>query len=199
MRRGPQQNVEEAKTLRAACKVLIFDEGIEDLTRYAEPFEAHGCEVQKCMSVETAMRSIEREEFDFALLDQGSSAFEGLRVIRHLVRYNLRTPFVVTRPRGNPPALRTEQGRPSLFSQSSPESACRPHFVAARSQDDGFLKDRCVRFLGYPTEIQSEVRIQRTDVFFGRMRKTLEKKVRRPAADHDDTEPSPQGIHQLQQ
>jgi DNA-binding NtrC family response regulator len=95
MRIGAQQNVEEAKTLGAARKVLIFDEDIEDLTRHAEPFEAHGCEVHKCMSVETALRCIEREEFDFALVDQGSTAFEGLRVIRHLVRYNLRTPFVV--------------------------------------------------------------------------------------------------------
>ena len=95
MRLGPQQNVEEAITLDAARKVLIFDEDIEDLTRHAEPFEAHGCEVHKCMSVETAMRSIEREEFDFALVDQGSTAFEGLRVIRHLVRYNLHIPFIV--------------------------------------------------------------------------------------------------------
>jgi DNA-binding NtrC family response regulator len=95
MRRGPQQNVEKAKTLHAARKVLIFEEDIEDLARHAEPFEAHGCEVHKCMSVETAMRCIEREEFDFALVDQGSPAFEGLRVIRHLVRYNLRIPFVV--------------------------------------------------------------------------------------------------------
>jgi DNA-binding NtrC family response regulator len=95
MRLGAQQNVEQAKNLGAARKVLIFDEDIEDLTRHAEPFEAHGCEVHKCMSVETAMRCIEREEFDFAVVDQGSSAFEGLRVIRHLVRYNLPTPFVV--------------------------------------------------------------------------------------------------------
>jgi DNA-binding NtrC family response regulator len=95
MRLGAQQSVEEAKTLGAARKVLIFDEDIEDLTRDAEPFEAHGCEVHKCMSVETAMRCIEREEFDFALVDQVSPAFEGLRVVRHLVRYNLRTPFVV--------------------------------------------------------------------------------------------------------
>ena len=95
MRLGAQQNVEQAKNLGAARKVLIFDEDIEDLTRHAEPFEAHGCEVHKCTSVETAMRCIEREEFDFALVDQGSAAFEGLRVIRHLVRYNLRTPFVV--------------------------------------------------------------------------------------------------------
>jgi len=95
MRRGPQQNGEEARTLRAARKVLIFDEDDEDLARHAEPFEAHGYEIHKCMSVETAMRCIEREEFDFALVDQGSPAFEGLRVVRHLVRYNLRTPFVV--------------------------------------------------------------------------------------------------------
>jgi len=95
MRRGPQQNAGEAKTLRAARKVLIFDEDIEDLARHSEPFEAHGYEVHKCMSVETAMRCVEREEFDFALVDQGYPAFEGLRVIRHLVRYNLRTPFVV--------------------------------------------------------------------------------------------------------
>ena len=95
MRLGAQQNVEEVKTVGAARKVLIFDEHIEDLTRHAEPFEAHGCEVHKCMSVETAMRCIEREEFDFALVDQGSAAFEGLRVIRHLVRYNVRTPFIV--------------------------------------------------------------------------------------------------------
>jgi ActR/RegA family two-component response regulator len=95
MRHEPQPNVQEAETLRIARKVLIFDEDIEDLTRHAEPFEAHGFEVHKCMSIETAMRCVEREEFNFALVDQGSSAFEGLRVIRHLVRYNLRTPFVV--------------------------------------------------------------------------------------------------------
>jgi ActR/RegA family two-component response regulator len=76
-------------------KVLIFDEDIEDLPRHAEPFEAHGFEVHKCTSVDAAMRSVEREEFEFALVDQCSLAFEGRRVIRHLVRYNSHTPFVV--------------------------------------------------------------------------------------------------------
>lgn len=75
--------------------MLIFDEDIEDLARAAEPFEAHGFEVHKCTTVEAAMRSVEREEFDFALVDQGSPAFEGRRIIRHLARYNLHTPFVV--------------------------------------------------------------------------------------------------------
>ena len=95
MRQATQQNVGEAETLCNMRNVLIFDEDIEDLARHAEPFEAHGFEVHKCMSVEAAMRSVEREEFEFALVDQGSSAFEGRRVIRHLVRYNSHTPFVV--------------------------------------------------------------------------------------------------------
>ena len=90
-----KQNVDEAKTLCSIGNVLIFDKDIEDLARHAEPFEAHGFDVHKCMSVETAMRSVEREEFEFALVDQGSSVFEGRRVIRHLARYNSHTPFVV--------------------------------------------------------------------------------------------------------
>jgi DNA-binding NtrC family response regulator len=95
MRQEPQEKVENAETLCDMRKVLIFDEDIEGLTQLAKPFEAQGFEVHKCMSVETAKRCLEREEFDFALVDQGSPAFEGLRVLRHLVRYNRRTPFVV--------------------------------------------------------------------------------------------------------
>jgi DNA-binding NtrC family response regulator len=101
MRQELQQNIDEAETLCGTRKVLILDEDIEDLARAAEPFEAHGFEVHKCTTVEAAMRSIEREEFEFALVDQGSSAFEGRRVIRHLVRYNPHTPFaVVARRKG---------------------------------------------------------------------------------------------------
>ena len=95
MRQEQQQNEEEFGTLDDTRKVLIFNEDFKDLNQLAEPFEAQGFEVHKCMSVETAKRCLEREEFDFALVDQCSLAFEGLRVIRHLVRYNLRTPFVV--------------------------------------------------------------------------------------------------------
>lgn len=95
MRKGTQQNGDGAERFFGPPKVLVFDEDAEDLVRHAEPFEARGFEVHKCMSVETAMRCVEREELDFAVLDQGSPSFEGLRIIRHLVRYNIRTPFVV--------------------------------------------------------------------------------------------------------
>jgi DNA-binding NtrC family response regulator len=76
-------------------KVLIFDENVGDLARHAEPFESRGFEVHRCTSYESALRSIEREDFDLALVDQGSRAFEGRRIIGHLIRYNPRAAFVV--------------------------------------------------------------------------------------------------------
>lgn len=87
------ENTEE--TCDASPKVLIFDEDVKELGWHAEPFETHGFEVYKCISIETAMRCVEREELDFAVVDQVSPAFEGIRVLRHLMRYNSRTPFVV--------------------------------------------------------------------------------------------------------
>ena len=88
------QDVGEAQVL-CTRKALIFDEDIEELALYAKPFEAQGVEVHKCASIESAMRCVEREQFDLALLDQGSPAFEGRRIIRHLIRYNWPVPFIV--------------------------------------------------------------------------------------------------------
>ena len=95
MRQEIRQIAEEIGTFSNTWKVLIFDEDIETIALHAEPFEAQGFEVHKCMSIESAMRCIEREEFDIAVVDQGSSAFEGRRVIRHLVRYNSPVPLIV--------------------------------------------------------------------------------------------------------
>ena len=95
MRQGIRQMAEEIGTFSNTWKVLIFDQDVETLARHAEPFEAQGFEVHKCMSIEMAMRCIEREEFDIAVVDQGSPAFEGRRVIRHLVRYNFPVPLIV--------------------------------------------------------------------------------------------------------
>jgi len=95
MREEIRQIGGEIGTFSNTWKVLIFDEDIETIVLHAEPFEAQGFEVHKCMSIESAMRCIEREEFDIAVVDQGSTAFEGRRVIRHLVRYNSPVPLIV--------------------------------------------------------------------------------------------------------
>jgi CheY-like chemotaxis protein len=90
-----KQDREEEQLLCGTRKALIFDEDVEELALYAQPFEAHGVEVHKCASIESAMRCVEREQFDLALVDQVSPSFEGRRVIRHLVRYNWPMPFIV--------------------------------------------------------------------------------------------------------
>ena len=87
----------------AGFKILVFDANLEDLAWHAAPFETRGFEVYKCTSIEAALRCIEREELDFALVDQVSKAFEGLRVIRHLVRYSLHTSFIVLARHHNGP------------------------------------------------------------------------------------------------
>ncbi len=99
MREGTRQSEEEAYTGSSSRKVLIFDKDIEELAYYAEPFENQGFEVHKCASVESAMRCVEREAFDLAVVDQDSPAFDGRRIIKHLVRYNFPVPLIVlTRP-----------------------------------------------------------------------------------------------------
>lgn len=93
-----QRRQHDTKNLQPSgeeLKVLIFGKDAEDLVQHAKPFEVRGFDVCKCLSIEAAMRCVEREDFDFAVVDQGSKAFEGLRVIKHLLRYNLTTPFVV--------------------------------------------------------------------------------------------------------
>ena len=95
MRQQIREQLDETYAMPARRKVLIFDEDVEALGKQAEPFDAQGIEVHRCTTVEAAMRSVQREDFDLALVDQGSSGFEGRRVIGYLVRYNLRTPFIV--------------------------------------------------------------------------------------------------------
>jgi len=72
MREEIRQVAGEIGTFSNTWKVLIFDEDIETIVRHAEPFEAQGFEVHKCMSIESAMRCVEREEFDIAVVDQST-------------------------------------------------------------------------------------------------------------------------------
>ena len=95
IRQRQQYDTKDLEPNGEDLKVLIFDKDAEDLVQHAKPFEVRGFDVCKCLSIETAMRCVEREDFDFAVVDQGSKALEGLRVIKHLLRYNLTTPFVV--------------------------------------------------------------------------------------------------------
>ena len=76
-------------------RVLVVDENVQDLSNHAKLLEAEGFEAVKFGSYEAAIRSIEKEDFDLAIVDQGSPAFEGRVVVRYLKRFSRFTPFVV--------------------------------------------------------------------------------------------------------
>jgi DNA-binding response OmpR family regulator len=89
------QSIREAEVRSSERKVLVVDEDIQALSTHAMTFEAYGCKVYKCNSYETALRLVEEEAFDLAVVDQGSTSFEGGRVVRHLSHYRVYTPVIV--------------------------------------------------------------------------------------------------------
>jgi ActR/RegA family two-component response regulator len=64
MRQQIRELVAETYAMSAKRKVLIFDEDVEALAQHAGPFETQGIEVHRCTTVESAMRCIQREDFN---------------------------------------------------------------------------------------------------------------------------------------
>lgn len=95
MRSEHQQLIHDTVVSQFPPRLLLVDENIEDLNAQCTLFERLGFQVYKCSSYETAMRLVERADFDFAVVDQGSPAFDGLPVLRHLNRFSPSTPFIV--------------------------------------------------------------------------------------------------------
>jgi len=75
-------------------RVLMVDEDPKDLGLYRSALEAEGFQVITSTSFEEGDRCLEKETFDFVLVSQGSTAFEGRTVLDH--------------------ALKTDRGRPVL-------------------------------------------------------------------------------------
>jgi ActR/RegA family two-component response regulator len=86
----------EAELDSLARKALLVDEDAQDLADLAALFEARGFIVVRCRAYEEAMRAIRNELFDFAIVDQGSPAFEGRIVVRCLNQFLPYTVFLVT-------------------------------------------------------------------------------------------------------
>ena len=95
MGQAVREQADRVEVHHLARKILVVDEDVEDLSNHAKLLEAEGFEAVKCGSYEAAIRSIEKEDFDLAMVDQGSPAFEGRVVLRYLKRFNCSTPFVV--------------------------------------------------------------------------------------------------------
>jgi two-component system OmpR family response regulator len=61
--------------------VLVVDEDPADLVYYRTVLQRAGCAVVTCNSYDAALDCLEAEQFDLVVLSQGSSEFEGRRVL----------------------------------------------------------------------------------------------------------------------
>ncbi|HEX5412442.1 MAG TPA: response regulator [Terriglobia bacterium] len=71
--------------LAARGNVLVVDEDTADLVYYRTVLQRAGCAVVTCNSYHEALGCLEAEHFDLVVLSQGSSAFEGRRVLQKAI------------------------------------------------------------------------------------------------------------------
>jgi DNA-binding response OmpR family regulator len=90
-----KQPVPEQPHSAAKLRFLLVDEDRNDLTHYRALLEEQGNIVFASDSYEGAARSLEDEPFDFILVGQGTSAFEGRLVVERALRLEQRRPVVI--------------------------------------------------------------------------------------------------------
>lgn len=65
--------------------VLVVDEDRADLVYYRTVLQRAGCAVVTCDSYDEALDCLRAEQFDLVVLSQGTSAFEGRRVLEKAI------------------------------------------------------------------------------------------------------------------
>ena len=90
-----KQPVPEQPQTAAKLQFLLVDEDHDDLEYYRALLEEQGYRVCASDSYEGATRSLEDAPFDFILVGQGSSAFEGRRVVERALSLEQRRPVVI--------------------------------------------------------------------------------------------------------
>lgn len=83
-------------SLIARQRVLLVDEEVCDLEKYAQHLRDRGLVVRACSSYEEAERFLERESFDLVIVDQGGPAFEGRAIAARSIMKDRRVPVLVT-------------------------------------------------------------------------------------------------------
>ncbi len=76
-------------------RVLLVDENSRDLKYYRMILESNGFDVTVCTSFEAGIRSLDEAVFDFVMVDQGTSGFEGRRVIDRSIAIDRFRPVLV--------------------------------------------------------------------------------------------------------
>ena len=76
-------------------KVLMISEDLSDFSTYAGLLPALGLDVVMCSTYQEGARRIESDDFAYAIVNQGSAAFEGRGVLERAAELHLKTPILV--------------------------------------------------------------------------------------------------------
>ena len=76
-------------------RVLLVFDGLWNLPFYGGILSALGYDLVMCSSYEEGARRVETEDFDFAIVNQGSASFEGRCVLERAAEKHRNIPIVV--------------------------------------------------------------------------------------------------------
>ncbi len=79
----------------ALRRVLLVEGNERDLQYYTSILRWQGYEVHACASHPEAWLALERDHFDFVIVNQGSRAFEGRVLLEQVMAIDRRTPVLV--------------------------------------------------------------------------------------------------------
>ncbi|MGD0695381.1 MAG: hypothetical protein ABSB82_11070 [Terriglobia bacterium] len=79
----------------SAGRVLLVCDDLREFSSYGGILSALGHEIVMCGSYEEGARRVETEDFDFAIVNQGSASFEGRCVLERAAEMHRNTPIVV--------------------------------------------------------------------------------------------------------
>jgi len=75
--------------------ILLVDEATTDREHYRQLLHDNGFEVWACSNYDDGARCLDSKQFDGIVVDQGSPAFEGRRVLEHSVTIDRCLPVIV--------------------------------------------------------------------------------------------------------
>jgi DNA-binding response OmpR family regulator len=79
----------EQPRLENRARILLVNKDPRELVRYQSILQSLGCQVRASSSFEEGMQYAGRDPFDLIILDQGSGAFEGQKVLAQAMEVDL--------------------------------------------------------------------------------------------------------------
>ena len=76
-------------------RILVIEDEKQDLEHFSSVLREHGFDVYPCESAAQGVNLVEKDKYDFVLVEQGSHAFEGRAVLERVLKVDRLLPTVV--------------------------------------------------------------------------------------------------------